>query len=72
MSENLPSLPVYQKPKERKPATIPPAVAAPPPPKPPGSLNKLMGKMLKPQMLKSMKAMHSPKSLKNKHKVHFY
>ena len=55
-------MPVYEKPKERKPAELPPGL-----PKVPNSLNKLVGKMLKPKMRLGMKL-----NLKKHHKVKFY
>lgn len=62
MANDVPTLPVYEKPKERPPAPIPASL-----PKPPSSLNRLMGKMLKPNL---KRLSHLP--TKKKHKMKFY
>lgn len=59
----VPNLPTYEKPKERVPAVIPESI-----PKPPNSLNKLMGKMLKPNLKRTIK----PPTTKRKKKPNFY
>jgi hypothetical protein len=64
MSEAVPTLPVYQKPVERKPAVIPAAVAASVP-KTPNTLNRLMSRMLKPQM-KRVSKLQTGKQKKHK------
>jgi hypothetical protein len=66
MSDAVPTLPVYQKPVERKPAVVPQSVATPIV-KHPNTLNRLMSRMLKPQMKRISKLQTG------KHKKHkFY
>ena len=67
MSDAVPTLPVYQKPVERKPAIIPASVEtpAPKPLKMPNTLNRLMSRMLKPQM-KRLSKLQTGKQKKHK------
>lgn len=53
----VPNLPTYEKPSERKPATLPDSISSI---KPPSSLNKVIAKMLMPK-IKSLKSLKSPK-----------
>lgn len=63
MEDQAPNLPTYEKPRQRVPAVIPESI-----PKPPSSLNKLMSKMLKPNLKRAFKAPIN----KRKRKVGFY
>jgi hypothetical protein len=62
--DNVPNLPTYEKPKERVPAALPATLTV----KHPNTLNRLIGKMLKPQMRRMQK---SPTGKRNK-KHKFY
>jgi hypothetical protein len=67
MEDPVPSLPVYEKPRQQVPAVIPKSLPTTPP-KPPSSLNKLLGKMLKPNLKRAFKMPNR----KHKKQARFY
>jgi len=69
----IPTLPVYPKPKERQPATLPHQIPVLSHPKQGAPLQKLMSKMFKGKMPKVGLKQRSPKGpRRRKNQVNFY